>query len=325
MKNYNVEQQKDLVVNTKIYRMSEITKKLKLTPRTIRYYESEGLLGEVKRSIGYTRYFTQKDIDRLKEVVALKKKKNKIADIKQIFKEKYPSEPVINSEKISIEDTLITADDIPVCLTNDIQVMDSSISIGNVNLKYSDWETLHYSDYSKPFSIDFSSAASNVGINLHIKQSNEWVGNGLRCLVNYLLRNIQTKPILPELVNDYKEQFHEWLIIPVNVNSAYKLNSEIPSTYYIEKRSKTETENFIVFESDIFQLLEKQFKLVSTSVSGLLKQVTMHLDKNAANASDFDSLIQKLVPHQDVLAVEQLSPVYIESTGCANAILISAF
>jgi DNA-binding transcriptional MerR regulator len=324
MKNYNVEQQKDLVDNTKIYRMSEITKKLKLTPRTIRYYESEGLLGEVKRSIGYTRYFTQKDIDRLKEVMALKKKKNKIADIKQIFKEKYPIEPVVNSDKISIQDTLITADDIPVCLTNEIQVIDSSITIGNVNLKYSDWESLHFSEYSKPFSIDFSSI-NNEGINLHIEPSNEWVGNGLRCLVNYLLRNIQTKPILPELVNDYKQQFHEWLIIPVNIDSSYKSNSDIPSTYYIEKRSKTETEKCIVFESDIFQLLEKQFKLVSTSVSGLLKQVTMHLDKNAANASDFESLIKKLVPHHDVLAVEQLSPVYIESTGCANAILISVF
>ncbi|MEC8678690.1 MAG: helix-turn-helix domain-containing protein [Candidatus Margulisiibacteriota bacterium] len=304
--------------------MSEITKKLKLTPRTIRYYESEGLLGEVKRSIGYTRYFTQKDIERLKEVMALKKKKNKIADIKQIFKEKYPVEPVVNSDKITIQDTLITADDIPVCLTNEIQVMDSTITIGNVNLKYSDWETIHFSDYLKPFSIDFSSM-SNEGINLHIEPSNEWVGNGLRCLVNYLLRNIETKPILPELINDYKQQFHEWLIIPVNIDSSYKSNGDIPSTYYIEKRSKTEIEKYIVFESDIFQLLEKQFKLVSTSVSGLLKQVTMHLDKNAANAGEFESLIQKLVPHHDVLAVEQLSPIYIESTGCANAILISVF
>ena len=86
MKDYNVEQQKDLVDNTKIYRMSEITKKLKLTPRTIRYYESEGLLGEVKRSIGYTRYFTQKDIDRLKEVMALKKKKIKLPILSKFLK-----------------------------------------------------------------------------------------------------------------------------------------------------------------------------------------------------------------------------------------------
>ena len=48
--------------------MNEVSKKLNLTPRTIRYYESEGLLGEVKRSIGYTRYFSSNDINRLKKL-----------------------------------------------------------------------------------------------------------------------------------------------------------------------------------------------------------------------------------------------------------------
>ena len=57
MKNYKTEVKKDLEQNDQIFKMNEISKKLKLTPRTIRYYESEGLLGDVKRSIGFTRYF----------------------------------------------------------------------------------------------------------------------------------------------------------------------------------------------------------------------------------------------------------------------------
>ena len=50
--------------------------KANLTARTIRYYDSEGLLGEVKRSIGYTRYFTDETLDRLDEIKILKKKKD---------------------------------------------------------------------------------------------------------------------------------------------------------------------------------------------------------------------------------------------------------
>ena len=78
MKNYKTDRKKDLAKNTDLYKMNEISKKLGLTARAIRYYESEGLLGNVKRSIGYTRYFTNSDILRLKEVISLKKKQHRI-------------------------------------------------------------------------------------------------------------------------------------------------------------------------------------------------------------------------------------------------------
>ena len=41
---------KDLAKNADLYKMNEISKKLNLTARTIRYYESEGLLGNVKEA-----------------------------------------------------------------------------------------------------------------------------------------------------------------------------------------------------------------------------------------------------------------------------------
>ena len=59
-----------------------------VTARTIRYYDSEGLLGDVQRSIGYTRYFSDETIDRIKEIKKLKKKKYKIEEIKALFKQK---------------------------------------------------------------------------------------------------------------------------------------------------------------------------------------------------------------------------------------------
>ena len=85
MKNYRTDAEKDLGIYNQIFKMNEVTKKLNLTPRTIRYYESEGLLGEVKRSIGYTRYFSSNDINRLKEIISLKKKGIKFRILKPCF------------------------------------------------------------------------------------------------------------------------------------------------------------------------------------------------------------------------------------------------
>ena len=82
MSNYKTENEKDL---DQVFKMNEITQLLKLTPRTVRYYESEGLLGEVKRSIGFTRYFTDGDIERLKEVISLKKQGIKLQILKKYF------------------------------------------------------------------------------------------------------------------------------------------------------------------------------------------------------------------------------------------------
>ena len=94
MENYKMESAKDLELESSVFKMNEITKKFKLTPRTIRYYESEGLFGEVARSIGYTRYFSEEAVNRLKEVIRLKKKGLKIAEIKAMFDEKYPPKKV---------------------------------------------------------------------------------------------------------------------------------------------------------------------------------------------------------------------------------------
>ena len=94
MENYKMESKKDLELESTVFKMNEVTKRFKLTPRTIRYYESEGLLGEVTRSIGYTRYFSEEAVNRLKEVIRLKRKGLKIVEIKAMFDEKYPPKKV---------------------------------------------------------------------------------------------------------------------------------------------------------------------------------------------------------------------------------------
>ena len=45
-----------------LYKIGDLTKKLKITPRTIRYYDQLGLLPNIKRSDGDTRIFDNIDI-----------------------------------------------------------------------------------------------------------------------------------------------------------------------------------------------------------------------------------------------------------------------
>src|SRR5713226_1545659 len=54
------------------YRIGEISQRLGLTERTIRYYEELGLLESVKRLEGGTRVYTDEDVRRLKFIRKLK-------------------------------------------------------------------------------------------------------------------------------------------------------------------------------------------------------------------------------------------------------------
>jgi DNA-binding transcriptional MerR regulator len=57
---------------TAVYPISEVAKRLGLTPRTIRYYEGLGLLNSVRRIEGGRRIYTDADIRRLKFIERLK-------------------------------------------------------------------------------------------------------------------------------------------------------------------------------------------------------------------------------------------------------------
>ena len=58
----------------KLLKIGEITKKLKLTHRTIRYYDQLGLLPHIKRSQKGTRLFDKTDIEVLKKIKSIQKK-----------------------------------------------------------------------------------------------------------------------------------------------------------------------------------------------------------------------------------------------------------
>ncbi len=70
----------------KYYQIGEIAKKLKISPRTIRYYEEIGLLKEAKRKYGNYRVYDDEDLMRLKFIRKLKLLGLKLSQIQELEK-----------------------------------------------------------------------------------------------------------------------------------------------------------------------------------------------------------------------------------------------
>jgi len=70
----------------KYYQIGELAKKLKISPRTIRYYEEIGLLKEAKRKYGNYRIYDEEDYIRLKFIIKLKLLGLKLSQIQELEK-----------------------------------------------------------------------------------------------------------------------------------------------------------------------------------------------------------------------------------------------
>ncbi len=70
----------------KYYQIGEIAKKLRISPRTIRYYEEIGLLKEAKRKYGNYRVYDEEDLMRLKFIRKLKLLGLKLSQIQELEK-----------------------------------------------------------------------------------------------------------------------------------------------------------------------------------------------------------------------------------------------
>ena len=67
------------------YTISEISKKLGVSPSTLRYYDKEGLLPFMEHPKGRIRVFTDKDYEWLQIIECLKKTDMNLADIKRFI------------------------------------------------------------------------------------------------------------------------------------------------------------------------------------------------------------------------------------------------
>jgi DNA-binding transcriptional MerR regulator len=66
------------------YSISQVAKKMNLTPFTLRYYDKEGILSPNRTEKGI-RYFTEADLEQLEMICCLKNTGMSIKDIKRYF------------------------------------------------------------------------------------------------------------------------------------------------------------------------------------------------------------------------------------------------
>lgn len=75
----------------KSFKIGELAAFLKITPRTIRYWESEGLLAGISRTEGGMRLYDERDLTVLKKIQRLKEQYLPLAVIKRRLKQELPS------------------------------------------------------------------------------------------------------------------------------------------------------------------------------------------------------------------------------------------
>lgn len=72
----------------KLTKIGDITKQFNITGRTLRYYEEIGLLSSQRKNDNKYRYYDRVAIQRLKQIITLRKLQIPIKDIKEIFEKR---------------------------------------------------------------------------------------------------------------------------------------------------------------------------------------------------------------------------------------------
>lgn len=76
------------VFMNELYKIGDITQQFDITGRTLRYYEEIGILESQRKDDSSYRYYNEKSIQRLKQIITLRKLQLPIKDIQEIFNQK---------------------------------------------------------------------------------------------------------------------------------------------------------------------------------------------------------------------------------------------
>lgn len=120
-----------MIPNRKLYKIGHLTQLLKVTHRTIRYYDQMGLLPHVKRSDGGIRLFDDEDIEIIRKIREIQKNEDvALDDIKErLFKSSYST----LKPSVVITDSYST---LPETLRNHelVRVIPVKITLGNTKI-----------------------------------------------------------------------------------------------------------------------------------------------------------------------------------------------
>jgi DNA-binding transcriptional MerR regulator len=302
----------------KPYKIITVSETLNLTPRTIRYYEDEGLLGKVQRSIGGTRYYNDEDIQRLKEIIHLKENGHRISKIKEIFRKKYPPRGSEFYHSVSVESAYILEKDIIRCRELGITILENKLRIGGVLMDYMIWTSLEMDMFLQPFEIITSQKMPKLS------SKSPWQGNGLRCIINAAMCQQLDIPLNASNVTDMMAQVTEWAVFPVNITAPNSVQALLNSYYVIEQRKGPNIQRKLLMMDDVCAQLSKQFKQLLWGDQPPIKHVTIHRHSSSVHAQPVVDCMLDLVMNKQRLSIEDVSPVYIYALQTLDAVFISA-
>ncbi len=311
---------KDLDKIKKTYKISDLMAKVKVTARTIRYYDSEGLLGDVKRSVGYTRYFTDNDVKRIKEVIKLKKKGHKISEIKDIFKQKYKTDGINTFPNLAFSDVFITENDISLAQELDIEILSTEIGVKQIKAPYFQWKSFNINDDNSKFELS-STSHSGRSFQWTSTKHNDHIMNTPSGLFKYIAKNFKKDDCNEDKVIRLSKQSFNWLIIPVNVQI---VNQELSDQYYFIKHATSEkVEENIWKASALLPNIEKQIKEALSPFQGIMNQITIHSNQNDKKSNEIVKAFEIIFPNSSILDTEEMTPFYRNISGHDSAILLS--
>ena len=130
-----------------LYKISELSKKLNITPRTIRFYEQMSLLPPARRTQGKMRLFDEADIKRIQEIRGLQKDRGmSLEQIKKYLGDEKQASPeqlaqkrlrIVTDVTCSLPETFFAEHDVPrlpIFIKVDKQIYGDKVKITNAEL-----------------------------------------------------------------------------------------------------------------------------------------------------------------------------------------------
>lgn len=293
-----------------------------LTARTIRYWDSEGLLCDVKRSVGYTRFFTENDITRIREIKRLKKKGYKIAQIKTLFEEKYPKKMTKSFSDIELSDVFVSESDIALCQSIDINVLGTEFQDGQTVVPYLQSRHLT-SEFIKKAVLKQSKKPSASKVQCPtIPKKGAWVGNTGRSIMNFIRKKHDTQECTIDSLTSSLNRAVEWLILPLSVSTDFLYqNSNEPFVMLYTKTAARQFHN-IYKQADVMEVLLKQLREEMMPFNRVMNQVTITCTSDAVHKQWIKG-VQSEVSNPDLLDIEPITPFYINQSQSEQSFYIS--
>mgnify|MGYP003970719321 CR=1 FL=1 len=293
--------------NKKLYKIGDITKKLNITPRTIRYYDQLGLLPNIKRSDGDTRLFDSSDISLIEKTRQYQK--NNLLPLFEIKSKLFPT--LLTKYKVCLlTDTLSQKKyNLPKTTNLNIENLNSISSFNktlNELLNRNSKNTIFIYFYDTEHKAFFEKISSSINPNQKIKFYPILKhGFSTHMIINYIIKNTNIITTLEELdlliAQLINLSFNIGILDTINhfFPNPPKKSSEITNKISSFRPIFFSTNNFIEIkshnpnETSLISILIEEFEIELLKQKRYIKQVEIFSLNNIELAKETKEKLEK--------------------------------